>query len=57
MVIDNFSRHGWTLPLKKKNAQTIKDYFGNIPKTSKRKPNLIETDRGRDFYNSFSRNV
>ena len=38
--------------LSKKNAQTIKDSFENILISSKRKPNLIETDRGKEFYNN-----
>ena len=37
----------------KKNAQTIKDSFENILITSKRKPKLIETDRGKEFCNTF----
>ena len=52
VIIDNFSKFGWTTPLKNKNAQTIKDSFENILITSKRKPNLIETDRGKEFYNN-----
>ena len=52
VVIDNFSKYGWTSPLKNKNAQTIKDSFENILTSSKRKPNLIETDRGKEFYNN-----
>ena len=52
VVIDNFSKYGWTIPLKNKNAQTIKDSFENILISSKRKPNLIETDRGKEFYNN-----
>ena len=52
VVIDNFSKFGWTKPLKNKNAQTIKDSFENILISSKRKPNLIETDRGKEFYNN-----
>ena len=51
VIIDNFSKFGWTIPLKNKNAQTIKDSFENILINSKRKPNLIETDRGKEFYN------
>ena len=39
------------LYLSKKNAITIKDSFENILISSKRKPNLIETDRGKEFYN------
>ena len=52
VVIDNFSKFGWTIPLKNKNAQTIKDSFENILTNSKRKPNLIESDRGKEFYNN-----
>ena len=52
VVIDNFSKYGWTTPLKNKNVQTIKDSFENILISSKRKPNLIEGDRGKEFYNN-----
>ena len=52
VTIDNFSKYGWTVPLKNKNAQTIKDSFENILTNSKRKPNLIESDRGKEFYNN-----
>ena len=52
VVIDNFSKFGWTVLLKNKNAQTLKDSFENILITSKRKPNLIESDRGKEFYNN-----
>ena len=51
VTIDNFSKFGWTSPLKNKNAITIKDSFENILISSKRKPNLIESDRGKEFYN------
>ena len=52
VVIDNFSIFGWTVPLKNKNAQTIKDSSENKIISSKRKPNLIESDRGKEFYNN-----
>ena len=52
VTIDNFSKYGWTSPLKNKNAITIKDSFENILISSKRKPNLIESDRGKEFYNN-----
>ena len=52
VIIDNFSIFGWTVPLKNKNAQTIKDSSENILIISKRKPNLIESDRGKEFYNN-----
>ena len=52
VIIDNFSKFGWTIFLKNKNAQTIKDSFENILINSKRSPNLIESDRGKQFYNN-----
>ena len=44
VVIDNFSKFGWTIPLKNKNASKIKISFEIILINSKRKPNLIEID-------------
>ena len=38
--------------LSKKNAQSIKDSFENILISSKRKPGLIESDRGKEIYNN-----
>ena len=52
VIIDNFSKFGWTIPLKNKSAQPIKDCSENILIISKRKPNLIESDRGKEFYNN-----
>ena len=52
VTIDNFSKFGWRSPLKNKNAQTIKDSFENILISSKRSPNLIGTDRSKEFYNN-----
>ena len=50
VIKDNLSKFGCTVPLRKKNAQTIKDFFENILISSKRKPGLTETDRGKEFY-------
>ena len=52
VIIDNFSKYGWTVPLKNKNAQTIKNSFENFLIRSKRFPNLIGSDRGKEFYNN-----
>ena len=52
VIIGNFSDFGWTVPLKNKNAQTIKNSFQNNLISSKRKPILIETDRGKEVYNN-----
>ena len=51
VCVDNFSKHGWTIPMKNKYATTIKEAFEQIITTSKRKPNLIETDDGKEFAN------
>ena len=52
VTIDNFSKFGCTVPLKNKNAQTVKDSFENILIKSKRKPDFLERNRDRSFYNS-----
>ena len=52
VITDIFSKFDWTVPLKNKNALTIKDSFENILINSKRKPNLIESDRGKELYNN-----
>ena len=57
VIIDNFSKIGWTVHLKNINAQTIKDSFENVLISSKRKPNLIESDRGKEFYNKVFQNL
>ena len=51
VVIDNFSKYGWTIPLNNKYASTIKEAFDQVITTSKRKPKLIETDDGKEFAN------
>ena len=46
VVIGTFSEIGWSIPLKNKYAQSIRDAFSQIIKTSRRKPNLLEMDDG-----------
>ena len=52
VIINNCAKFGCTVPIKNKNAQTIKDCFEEISIISKRKPSLIETDRGKEFHNN-----
>ena len=52
VIIDNFSKFCWTILLKNKNASTIKNFFESNILNSKRKQNLIESDRVKEFYNS-----
>ena len=56
IVIDNFSKYLWAIPLKNKYSQTITNELSNIITTSKRKPLKIESDRGTEFYNSIFQN-
>ena len=56
IIIDNFSKFLWAIPLKNKYSQTITNEFSNILSTSKRKPIKIESDRGTEFYNSIFQN-
>ena len=51
VIVDNFSKFGWTIHLKNKYAQSITDAFSQIIKTSRRKPNLLETDDGKEYVN------
>ena len=51
VVYANFSKFEWTIPLKNRNAQTLKDFFEIILTKSKRKPDLIETHHGKEFFN------
>ena len=53
IIIDNFSKYFWAIPLKNKYSQTITDEFSNVLSKSKRRPLKIESDRGSEFYNSF----
>ena len=56
IVIDNFSKYLWAIPLKNKYSQTITNEFSNILIKSKRKPLKVESDRGSEFYNSIFQN-
>ena len=56
IIIDNFSKYLWAIPLKNKYSQTITKEFSNILTTSKRKPIKLESDRGSEFYNSIFQN-
>ena len=56
IIVDNFSKYLWSIPLKNKYSQTITNEFSNILIKSKRKPIKIESDRGNEFYNSIFQN-
>ena len=52
VLIDKFSKFLWAVPLKNKNSQTLTDEFSNILSPSKRSPLKLESDRGKEWYNS-----
>ena len=56
VIIDNFSKYLWAIPLKNKYSQTITREFSNILTQSKRSPIKLESDRGAEFYNSIFQN-
>ena len=43
--------------MKKKYAQSITDAFSGIIKSSHSKPNLLETDDGKEYVNKFFNEV
>ena len=47
--IDIFSKYSWVIPLKDKKGITIKNALQKI--FNKRKPKLLWTDNGKEFYN------
>ena len=56
IIIDNYSKHLWAIPLKNKYSQTITNEFSNILTTSKRKPIKKQSDRGKEWYNALFQN-
>ena len=51
VVIDKFSKFGFTTASKNENAQTIKDFYEIILTSSNKKSKLVEIYRGKEFYN------
>ena len=56
IVIDNFSKYLFAIPLKNKYSKTITNELSNIITSSKRKPIKLESDQGFEFYNSIFQN-
>ena len=56
IIIDNFSKYLFAIPLKDKYSQTIANEFSSILTKSKRKPIKLESDRVSEFYNSIFQN-
>ena len=53
MVIDAFSKYAWVEPIKTKTGKVVTEAFEKILKRAKgRKPINLQTDAGKEFYNS-----
>ena len=57
VIIDNYSKYLWAIPLENKKSQTITNEFMNIVSTSKRRPLKLESDRGAQWYSSIFQNL
>ena len=51
-VIDVLSKFAWALPLKTKSAKQVTGAFEKIFGSSKCSPTNMQTDKGKEFYNS-----
>ena len=51
-VVDVFSKYAWVRPLKKKTGEEVVKAIENILRTSGRKPQRLQTDKGKEFYNT-----
>ena len=52
IIIDNFSKHLWSIPPKNNYSQIVANEFSSILTTSKRSPGKVESDRGAESHNS-----
>jgi len=50
LIVDWFTKFLWSVPIKKKTPHNVLDGFASVLKQSKRKPQLLLTDRGQEFY-------
>ena len=50
VIIINFSKYLWAIPLKNKNIQTITNELSNVLTESKRRPLKTEPDRGAEIF-------
>lgn len=56
-IIDVFSKYAFAVPLKKKSAEDVTKAFSNVLKTSNRKPEIVQSDHGKEFKNSSFANL
>jgi IS30 family transposase len=51
-VIDTFSKYAWAIPIKRKTAKIVSAAMETLLRTSKRVPKNVQSDMGKEFYNS-----
>lgn len=56
-VIDCFSKFAWLSPLKSKSGKEVAAAFEKVLKQGGRKPRNLQSDRGKEFYNSFFQKI
>ena len=50
-MFDNHTKYAWAIPLKDKSGRSTTTSFKNLLETSKRKPQKVWSDKGKEFYN------
>ena len=50
-IIDNNTKYAWPIPLKYKSGKSTTTAFKSLIEKTKRKPDKIWSDRGKEFYN------
>ena len=50
-IIDNHTKFAWAIPLEDKSGKSTTTAFKKLIETSKRKPEKVWSDRGKEFYN------
>ena len=57
VIKDNFGKCLWAITLKNKNSQAITRQLSNILSISKRSPLKLESNTGKEWYNSVFHNL
>ena len=50
-IIDNQTKFAWAIPIKDKSGKSTTTAFKKLIETSKRKPEKVWSDRGKEFFN------
>lgn len=56
-VVDAFSKYAWVKSIKNKTAKEVSDAISQIFQSSSRIPRNLQTDLGKEFYNTLFKNI